>query len=75
MNILLSSYFASSDSAKPANLISLLRGLILIVPLSFLLSWAGGITGLWAVFPTTETLVLCLAVWVYIHKQSKKKKA
>lgn len=56
-NIVAAIYFTSTDQAKPANLISMLRGFVLIVPLAFLMSWLFGITGLWLTFPLTEFLV------------------
>lgn len=56
-NIVSAIYFTSTDQAKPANLISLLRGIVLIVPLAFLMSGLFGITGLWLTFPLTEFLV------------------
>ena len=56
-NIVSAIYFTSTDQAKPANLISLLRGFVLIVPFAFLMSGLFGITGLWLTFPLTEFLV------------------
>lgn len=56
-NIVAAIYFTSTDQAKPANLISILRGFVLIVLLAFLMSGLFGITGLWLTFPLTEFLV------------------
>lgn len=57
LNIVLSIYFTSTDNVSPANLISLLRGFLVILPMSFLLSGLWGLSGLWAAFPATELLV------------------
>jgi len=56
-NIVSAIYFTSTDQAKPANLISLLRGFVLIIPLAFLMSRLFGMIGLWLTFPLTELLV------------------
>lgn len=59
-NILLSSFFTSTEKALPSHLLSLLRGFILIIPMAFLLSSLAKATGLWLAFPITEGIV-CLA--------------
>lgn len=59
-NIALSFFFTSTGRALPAHIISLLRGLVLIVPMAFLLSALFALTGVWLAFPMTELLVaLC----------------
>ncbi len=63
-NLILSTYFTSEEKAFPAQLTSLLRGLVLILPLAFLLSGAWGMTGIWLVFPATEFLAAVLGVWM-----------
>lgn len=65
LNIVLSVYFTSTDRARPASLISLLRGFFVILPMSFLLSGLFGVSGLWASFPASELLVTCVAVILY----------
>lgn len=72
VNIVLSVYFTSTDKVKPANLISLLRGFILVLPLALLLPEIWGMTGLWLVFPLTEMLVAVLALLLYIHSKKPK---
>jgi putative MATE family efflux protein len=64
-NIILSMYFAAMDKAFPAQVISLLRGLILILPMAFLLSAVGGITGVWLAVPVTEGLVAGIVIFLY----------
>lgn len=63
-NLILSTYFTSEEKAFPAQLTSLLRGLVLILPLAFLLSGAWGMTGIWLAFPATEFLAAVLGVWM-----------
>lgn len=65
VNILLSVYFTSTEDARPAHLISLLRGFAIIVPLAFLFSTVGGATGVWCAFPVTELLVSGAALVLY----------
>lgn len=64
-NIILCIYFTSTEKAMPAHVISLLRGIIIVVPMAFLLSWAGGIIGVWCVFPITELLVCIIGILLY----------
>lgn len=62
-NIIISVFFTSTGNSAPAHIASLLRGLIIIVPMAFLLSAAGGITGVWLTFPLTELLVALFLLW------------
>ena len=64
-NIIMSMYFAAIDKALPAQVISLLRGLVLILPMAFVLSTLGGITGVWLAFPVTEGMVAGIVVFLY----------
>lgn len=70
-NIIVSVYFTSTEFALPAHLISILRGLIVIIPMAFLLSTAYGMTGVWCAFPVTELLVTLLGIIMY-HLDRKK---
>lgn len=63
-NIVISAYFTSTGKALPAQLISLLRGIFLIVPLAFLMAHLAGITGIWLTFPLTEVIVCCIALFL-----------
>ena len=69
-NILLAIYFAATDQAAPAQMISLLRGLIVIIPLAFIMANVAGLTGVWMTFPLTE-LVLCVVAYG-LYKKMKK---
>ncbi len=59
LNIILCSYFAAAETPLPAHILSLLRGLAVIIPAAFLFSFLWGITGVWLSFPATEGAV-CL---------------
>lgn len=65
LNIVLCMYFTCTDKPQTGNLLSVLRGFVLILPLAFLLAAAAGRTGLWLSFPVTEMLTLLLAAWYY----------
>lgn len=69
-NILLAIYFAATDQAAPAQMISLLRGLIVIIPLAFIMANVAGLTGVWMTFPLTELVVCVVACGLY--KKMKK---
>ncbi len=64
INVVLSMFFTSTELALQAHGISLLRGLILIVPLAVLFARLGGMTGVWLAFPVTEALTAGLG-WVF----------
>lgn len=62
INTVASTYFASTQRAMPAHVISLSRGLVLIVPMAFLLAKLWDLTGVWLTFPVTEGLVALFSV-------------
>lgn len=66
LNILLAINFAASDQPGPANLVSLLRGFIVVIPMAFIMAWLWGMDGLWLSFPVSEgiTSAVGLAVWL-----------
>lgn len=70
-NIILSVYFTSTEHARPAHIISLLRGFIIIIPMAFLLSSLGGMTGVWFTFPTTEVIVAIIGLLLYFLARRK----
>ena len=64
-------YFTSTNRALPAHVISLLSGLLLIVPAAFLLARLLGICGVWLSYPVTEGLVFLLAWIIYCVSRRK----
>ena len=68
-NIILSMYFTSVEKALPAQIISLLRWLILIIPIAFLFANLWDMTGVWMSFPATELVTALVgAVLYFIYK-------
>lgn len=64
-NIILSGFFASIERALPAQILSILRGLILMIPAAFLLSAIWKMVGVWLAYPITEALVALLGFMIY----------
>jgi len=70
-NIIFSVYFTAREQAWPSQMISLLRGFALIIPITFLLSAFWGLCGVWLAFPVTEGLVAFFAGILYDRIQKK----
>ncbi|MFQ6783855.1 MATE family efflux transporter [Anaerostipes caccae] len=73
-NVVAAVYFTSTEYPRPAHIISILRGFVIIIPMAFLLSALGGITGVWAAFPTTELLVSLIGMILLFQFHKVKKK-
>ncbi len=71
-NIILATFFTSIEKALPAHILSILRGLVLIIPMAFLLSALWEMTGVWLTYPITEFLVALLGFVIYKHKNKQK---
>ncbi|MEY8390392.1 MATE family efflux transporter [Lachnospiraceae bacterium 45-W7] len=69
-NIITAVYFTSIDRARPGNVISILRGVVLIVPLAFLLSGLFGLSGLWLAFSAAEFLTAAVALALYFRNKA-----
>lgn len=74
-NIILSVYFTSTEHARPAHIISILRGFIIIIPMAFVLSSIGGMTGVWLTFPTTEFIVAVIGLFLFLLSKRKNHKS
>lgn len=72
-NIIISAYFTSTEKALPAQIISLSRGLFVIIPMAFFLSFLLKMTGVWLPFPITECLVTLAGIALYIKLERGKK--
>ena len=70
-NIIISMYFASTERAIPAHVLSMFRGLVVIVPMAFVLAKMWGVTGVWLAFPVTEVLMAVLGLGMYLWFQRK----
>ena len=69
-NSVIAIYFTSVEKPLPAHILSLLRGLVLIIPMAFALAAIGKMTGIWLTYPITEgiTMLLGLAIDRYCQK-------
>ena len=67
VNIILAVYFASVEQAVPAQAVSLLRGVLVILPMAVALAAAFGMVGVWVAFPVSEALV-ALAAWALLRR-------
>ena len=63
-NTVIATFFTSVERALPAHVLSLLRGLILIIPLAYVMSALWGMNGIWLSFPLAEAVVAFLGVCV-----------
>lgn len=68
-NIVLSTYFTSVEKALPAHVLSLMRGLIFIIPAAFLMSHLWGMKGIWMAYPVTE--MITAAAGLYCMRREK----
>lgn len=71
INAALCSFFAAMEKPLPAHLLSLLRGLIVILPAALLCSSLWGITGVWLSFPFTEALVAAVGAILIVLLRKK----
>ncbi len=70
-NTVLSIFFTSTEKVVSAHIISLLRGLIVILPMILLLSVLWKMVGVWLSYPVTEGLVFILAILLFCkHKEN-----
>lgn len=66
-NIIMAVFFTSTEHMVPAHIISILRGLVLIIPMAFLLSAFWGMTGIWLSYPITELVVAAVGIVLYMR--------
>lgn len=71
LNIVFSSYFGAVGNARDSFIISVLRGLVVIIPMALLLSWLFGMDGVWLSLAATEAIVLAVAI--VIDKKEKRR--
>jgi putative MATE family efflux protein len=63
--ILCSSYFQFIGKAKPAAFLTLLRQVILLIPLLLFLPRFFGVNGVWLAWPVTDVLAFIVGLWVF----------
>lgn len=73
-NIIIASYFASIEQKIPAQLVSVLRGFVILIPLVFLMSEIWKLNGIWLSFPVTELITSIVAVicFVFVRNHNNK---
>jgi len=71
-NIIMSIYFTATDYPHLAHIIAVLRGFLLIIPMAFLLSALGGMTGVWSAFLVTEIVTSVFGFAFYKRVPLKK---
>ncbi len=64
-NIITATYFTSTERPHPAQIISLLRGFFVLIPIAFLLSSFLKMTGVWCAYPLTEFIVALTGIAFY----------
>ena len=73
--ILADTFFISNSlgsNALPAQIISLSRGLLIIIPMAFFLSFLFEMMGVWLSFPSTECFVTLAGIALYIKAERSK---
>jgi len=60
VNVVLAIFFSCVERPRQANVISVLRGFVLVIPMAFLMAWLGGMTALWCAVAVTEGIVTVL---------------
>lgn len=73
ITVALSAYFAAVGRARPAQLLSAMRGFAVIIPMAFLLSYAAGVLGVWCSFPAAESVTCAVGLGIYLQSRAKKK--
>lgn len=76
-NVVLTVFLTSVENPRPAQVLSILRGIAVIVPVAFALSAAFGMAGVWCSFPTSEFICAVFGIIVlalFFKKQSAKSK-
>lgn len=60
-NLVTATYLISTEHPRPAQIISVSRGILVLIPVAFLLSATFGLTGVWCTYPVTEAIVAIIA--------------
>ncbi len=71
-NIVSATYFISTEKPLNAQKISLARGIIVLVPVAFLLSALWGMTGVWCAYPLSEFIVAIVASALFLIDRKRR---
>ncbi|MBO5425123.1 MAG: MATE family efflux transporter, partial [Lachnospiraceae bacterium] len=64
-NIILATYFSSVEKNLPAHILTLLRGFVIIIPISFIMARLFNMTGVWLACPITELITAIIGFVLY----------
>ena len=73
INIIAATFLSSIECPRQAFLISVGRGIVIVIPAAFLLSALFGLTGIWLTIPVTELLIAIPAA-AFLIKSTKRLK-
>ena len=73
-NIIICNFFAALKKAVSAAVISLLKGLLLLIPAALLLSLFWGINGVWLSYPAAEILTAFVSLGLLFGKKYRNVK-
>ncbi len=71
-NIVMATYFFSTEKPLYAQIISLSRGFIVLIPMAFLLSTLFKMTGIWCAYPASECIVAIIGIVLYVINKRHK---
>lgn len=69
VNILTAVFFSATENAVRSFIISMARGIAVLIPAAFLLSALYGMNGVWLSFPAAEILTAALSLYFYRHQK------
>ncbi|SEA04566.1 putative efflux protein, MATE family [Lachnospiraceae bacterium NK3A20] len=73
-NIVMAAYFAASNRAGRAFLVSILRGVVMTVIFALTLPAAFGMNGVWLAFPAAELVTMLVAILCLVSQQQGSNK-
>ncbi len=72
-NTILATFFTSVERAFPAHVLSVLRGLVLVIPAAFFLSFLWEMPGVWLTYPAVELFAALLGFVLYKNERRKER--
>ena len=70
-NVVLSMYFTATENPVPAQVISILRGIVLVIPIAFVMAYLWELNGVWLTMVVTEGVVCGLGL-IYLKRMRKR---
>lgn len=71
LNILIENYNQSCERDRNAYVIALLRGAVILIPVTYIFSFAG-VDNFWWLYPVTEIIsFICSLLWIKFYKKEK----